>query len=33
MKREVYRARRSEAPGWGAFFDDVALHDFVIMER
>jgi hypothetical protein len=30
---KFYRARRSEAPGWEAFFDDVAVHDFVIMDR
>jgi hypothetical protein len=31
VEREVYRARRPEVPGWGAFFDDVAIHRFVIM--
>jgi hypothetical protein len=31
LGEKLYRARRSEAPGRGAFFDSAAVHEFVIM--
>jgi hypothetical protein len=33
LKRDVYRARRSEAPGREAFFDSAAMHEFVIINQ